>query len=75
MEIDEKLYDIPYTKVVSFSQESISEDDYKTNDVLDKDKYTNALVDDLRKQALSYLNENKIPKINYTVEADIKKCF
>lgn len=72
LEVDEKLYDIPYTKVVSFSQESISEDDYKTNDVLDKDKYTNALVDDLRKQALSYLNENKIPKINYTVEADIK---
>ena len=71
LEVDEKLYDIPYTKVVSFSQD-ISEEDYKTNEVLDKDKYNNALVDDLRKQALSYLNENKIPKINYTVEADIK---
>ena len=72
VELDENLYDIPYSKIVSFSQNDIVEDDYKSDDgVLDEDAYQNALIEDLRKQANEYLQEHKIPKVNYKVNAYI----
>lgn len=61
-------YDIPYTKVVSFSQ-NINEEDFGGN----ADLYHRALLDDLRKQANDYLDENCIPKVAYTLKADIGK--
>lgn len=61
-------YDIPYTKVVSFSQ-NINEEDFGG----DADLYHRALLDDLRKQANDYLDENCIPKVAYTLKADIGK--
>lgn len=66
------LYDIPYTKVVSFSQDDISEDDYKTDGVLDEDAYKTALQNDLEAQAKEYLNTYKVPQVNYTLSANIQ---
>lgn len=60
-------YDIPYTKVVSFSQD-VNEEDYR-NDKL----YQQALIDDLRKQATEYLAENCVPKVSYTLKANLEK--
>lgn len=66
------LYDIPYTKVVSFSQDDISEDDYKTDGVLDENAYKTALLNDLEAQAKEYLNTYKVPQVNYTLSANIQ---
>lgn len=66
-------YDIPYTKVVSFNQD-INEDDYKDDDGnVDEDAYNEALINDLRNQGNNYLNENAIPKVNYTLSANLEK--
>lgn len=59
-------YDIPYTKVVSFDQD-IDKDDYST-----EEDYIAALKMDLQAQAMAYLNENKVPKINYTLAAHLQ---
>lgn len=66
------VYDKPYTKTVSFTQE-VDEDEYKTNDVLDEKAYETALKQDLKAQAIAYIRENCVPKINYTVKANINK--
>lgn len=65
-------YDIPYTKTISFSQE-IEEEAFKVDDVLDETAYINALKEDLKAQAEAYVNENKIPKVNYTLKANIER--
>ena len=63
-------WDIPFTKTVSFSQsETVNKDDYKDNET----GYRKALVADLRRQAQAYLNENCMPKINYTMKANTEK--
>ena len=58
-------YEIPYTKVVEFSQD-INQEDYP-----DETSYKQALVNDLRAQATAYLGENCIPKVNYTLKAHL----
>ena len=63
----ELQYDTPYTKVVSFTQD-IPEDEYP-----DEEEYNKALKQDLKDQAIAYVRENCIPKINYTVKANIDK--
>lgn len=64
-------YDIPYTKVIKFDQD-ISQDDYKDeNGNLKEEEYKEALIKDLRKQALNYLEENQYMKCNYKVKAHI----
>lgn len=60
-------YDIPYTKVVSFNQD-INEEDYE-----DEASYETALLNDLRTQAENYLSENSIPKVNYSLSANLEK--
>lgn len=73
LEISDKLYDIPMSKKISFSQDDISEDDFKNEDgVLNEEEYKNALIENLRVQALNYLEDNKLPKINYSVNAYLK---
>lgn len=63
-------WSIPHTKTVSFSQsETVNKDDYKNNET----GYRKALVADLRQQAQAYLNENCMPKINYTMKANPEK--
>lgn len=65
----EKKWDIPYTKTVSFSQSDIKKDDYGK----DETAYRKALVDDLRRQAQDYVNKNYVPKVNYTLKADMER--
>lgn len=60
-------YPLPYTKTVSFTQD-IEEEDYETEDA-----YNEALINDLRIQAQNYLEENCIPKVNYTLKANLEK--
>lgn len=66
-------YDIPYTRTVTFNQE-VNEDDYKdAAGNLKEEEYTNALKEDLKSLATSYINENKHPKVNYTLKANLEK--
>ena len=66
-------YDIPYTKTVSFEQD-INEEDYKDDDgEIDTEAYINDLKDDLRTQAINYLNINEIPQVNYSLSANLEK--
>ena len=64
----ELQYALPYTKTVSFSQDSIDQEDYA-----DETSYKQALIDDLMTQALAYLEVNSVPQINYTLKANIEK--
>lgn len=67
-------YDIPYTKTVSFTQDSVSEDDYKdASGELDQAAYNQALVNDLLEQAYQYINANCVPRVNYTLKANLEK--
>lgn len=67
-------YQIPYTKTVSFSQDNVLEDDYKDGaGNLDVAAYTQALLIDLRRQAQQYIDDNCIPKVNYTLKANVEK--
>lgn len=66
-------YEIPFTKTVSFEQE-INEDDFKDEDGnVDEEAYQEALLDDLRLQAQEYVDANCIPKVNYTLKANMEK--
>lgn len=66
-------YEIPYTKTVSFEQD-ISEDDFKDEDGhVNEEAYHQALLDDLRVQAQAYVDANCIPKVNYTLKANMDK--
>lgn len=69
----ETQYAIPFTKTVTFTQD-ISEDDFKDEQgVVDVEAYQQALIDDLRDQAQAYVDENCIPKVNYTLKAHMDK--
>lgn len=65
LEIEQKLYDIPYTKVVSFEQ------NIEQGEEEDENMYNERLVQDLRSQALVFLDENKYPKVNYSLSANL----
>ena len=66
-------YEIPFTKTVSFDQE-LSEDDFKDADGnVNEQAYHEALLDDLRIQAQAYVDANCIPKVNYTLKANMEK--
>ncbi len=72
IELEEELYDIPYTKVISFDQSEIDPENYKDESgEIDNEAYTNALIADLRLKAENYLDDNKLPKVNYTVDTYI----
>lgn len=60
-------YDIPYTKVVTFSQ-NINKDDYET-----ETEYIQALITDLRAKATTYVTASCIPQVNYTLKANIDR--
>lgn len=67
-------YEIPYTKTVSFNQDSVNEDDYKDEQGnLDEEAYKEALLEDLQTQAENYLSQNCIPSVNYTLKANVEK--
>ena len=67
------IYDIPYTKTVSFEQ-NISEEDYTDDEGnFDEEAYTQALLNDLQNQAINYININDVPQVNYTLKANLEK--
>lgn len=61
-------YEIPFTKTVSFEQE-LELEDFAGNE----EAYHQALLDDLRVQAQAYVDANCIPKVNYTLKANMDK--
>ena len=65
VELAEQLYDIPYTKVVKFDNE------FNIEDFASEDEYLITLKNWLRGQAENYLEEHKLPKVNYSVSASI----
>lgn len=67
-----KQYDVPFTKTVSFSQDNINEEDFTDEEgVLDEVAYYTALIEDLERQCEEYLLENSVPKISYTLKANL----
>ena len=67
-------YDLPYTKTVSFEQNSIEEEEYKDSEGnTDETAYKQALIDDLRNQAYLYLDTNSVPKVTYTLKANMER--
>lgn len=73
LEVSDDLYDIPYSKVIDFSQDMVEEDNYKDeNGNLNEEAYNNALIENLRTQGIMYLQDNKLPKVNYSISAYLK---
>ena len=68
-------YALPYTKTVRFNQDHITQEQFKDprTKQVDKTAYKQALITDLRKQAVKYLEKNCIPKMNYTLKANVDK--
>lgn len=65
IELEEALYDIPYTKVVKFDN-PLDADAFETTE-----EYIDAVKNWLIGQAQNYLEVNKVPKVNYKVSASI----
>lgn len=59
----EVQYDLPYTKSVYFDQD-LDPEDYESDQA-----YRHALQDDLRNQAQIYLDQNCVPRVNYSLNA------
>lgn len=67
-------YDVPYTKVVTFNQDYINEDDYKDADGnINQEAYNEALEADLQTQAQNYVNTYCLPLINYSLKGNPEK--
>jgi phage-related protein len=67
-------YDIPFTKTVTFNQSDVLEEDYQDSDGnLDVEAYQQALIDDLRQQASTYVDTYCVPQVNYTLQANLEK--
>jgi phage minor structural protein len=58
-------YEIPYTKAISFNQ------DMNQEDFENETEYKKALVADLREQGNAYIKENCVPRVNYTLKANV----
>lgn len=65
VENEENLYDIPYTKVIKFENQ-LNQEDYSSYE-----EFLIATKSWLKKEADNYLENNKLPKINYSVSAKI----
>lgn len=67
-------YDLPYVKSVNFDQSDIDQENYIGQDGNpDVEAYEAALVEDLRQKAQSYVDNNSVPKVNYTLKANLEK--
>ena len=66
-------YDLPHTKTVEFYQ-NLDQDEYRDESGnLDEEAWTAALKADLRQQATAYLQENSVPRVNYSLKANLEK--
>lgn len=63
--LDSDIYDIPYSKVVKFENE-LEKEDFESEEA-----YLTATKEWLQSKAVDYLEQNKLPKVNYSVEANI----
>lgn len=61
-------YPIPYTKTITFDQQEIEEDQYST-----ETEYRAALVQDLYDKAVAYLDQYSVPRVNYTLKANLER--
>lgn len=59
-------YEIPYTKTVKFEND-LDREDYETDE-----EYLTAVKEDLRSKAADYLENNKVPQVNYTLKAHLE---
>ena len=66
IELEETLYDEVYTKVIKFENE-LNKEDFET-----EEEYIQTTKMWLEAQANNYLQQNKLPKINYSVSAKIE---
>lgn len=66
IEIKDKLYDIPFSKIVKIEQDLEKEDNESD------ENFNQRLVADLRLKAKEYLEENKYPKVNYNLNANLE---
>jgi len=64
--LDEELYNETYTKVVKFENE-LNKDGFTS-----EEEYLTATKTWLEAKANNYLQQNKLPKVNYSVEAKIE---
>lgn len=65
VELEEDLYDIPYSKTVKFDNV------YEKDDFATEEEFLTATKQWLKEQAETYLNENKMPLVNYSVSAKL----
>ena len=65
VELDEDLYDIPYSQIVKF------ENIYKKEDFTTREEFLTATKEWLKAQADAYLDVNKVPLVNYSISAEI----
>ena len=65
VELDEDLYDIPYSRIVKF------ENIYKKEDFTTREEFLTATKEWLKAQADAYLDVNKVPLVNYSISAEI----
>lgn len=65
VELSEKLYDLPYSKTVKF------ENIYAKEDFSSEEEFLTETKKWLKAQAEAYLNENKLPLVNYSVSAKL----
>ena len=63
--LDTDIYDIPYSRVVKFENE-LDKEDFESESA-----YLAATKEWLKSKAVDYLEQNKLPKVNYSVEANI----
>ena len=65
VELEEELYDIPYSRVVKF-ENTIKKDDFET-----EEEFISATKEWLKSQADAHLSANKMPLVNYSISAKI----
>jgi phage-related protein len=65
VELDEQIYDVPYSKIVEFKHE-FKRDDFETQEL-----FVETIKNWLREQAQAYIESHKLPKVNYSVLASI----
>lgn len=65
VELDENIYDIPYTKTLKF-EHNLKKEDYQ-----DEAEFISAVKQWLHAEAVKYLDTNKYPQVNYSVSAKI----
>ena len=65
-QLRDDVYDIPFTKAVKF------EPDFKKEDFANEETYIANVKGFLKAQAFDYLKANEVPKINYTVTANLE---